>query len=42
MGNFIISGFPESVEIDGIQYPIRHDFKTGMKTQATKKSWRKC
>jgi hypothetical protein len=31
MGNFIISGFPESVEIDGIQYPIRHDFKTGMK-----------
>lgn len=36
MGNFIISGFPESVEIGGARYPIRPDFKTGMKVEAVR------
>lgn len=30
-GNFIINGYPKAVEIDGMQYPIRYDFKVGMK-----------
>lgn len=37
-GNFIINGFPQSVEIDGTQYPIRYDFRIGMKFEEIRDS----